>query len=218
MNRLMRVLAVLGITGFACALVLVGLWFAQRPRTDPLAIQEGLPALRFPSFSMTDQTGAEFTRRNLEGRISIVGFMFSHCPMMCPSMMRQMGRLYAALDGESVRFVTISLDPAHDTVERLKTWGAEYRADGTRWKLLTGPEGLSRSILKDHLKMHVADDPATPVGLDDGSTMPNIQHPPHLFLVGPEGQILGFYNSQDPASMKALEDRARAAAAAVTGG
>ena len=39
--------------------------------------------------------------------------------------------------GRDVRFISISVDPATDTPERLKAWGAKFHA-GEGWTLVTG--------------------------------------------------------------------------------
>jgi cytochrome oxidase Cu insertion factor (SCO1/SenC/PrrC family) len=215
MNRFMRVLLGAAIAGLVCAGALVVVWLTSRPGAEALRPPEGFPDLRFPEFTMTDQDGRPFTRRDLEGQVTIVGFMFSHCPLACPGMMVQLGKHYAALKDQNVRFLTISLDPARDTPARLKEWGTEYRADGQRWRLLTGEEGLSRKILRQNLKMLAEEDEKLKIGLPDGSTMNNIIHPPHLFLIGPEGQVLGFFNYQQPEEMAELQSRARKAARAL---
>lgn len=208
----MRVIFVVACTVLLCAGG-AAVWLFTRDRgPGPLEPDPALPELRFPEFTMTDQDGRPFTRRDLEGRVTIVGFMFSYCPLMCPSMMHQLSKIYAATADDAVRYVTISLDPVHDTPERLKQWGLEYKADGQRWRLLTGEVGLSRRILREHLKMFVDDDPKVTVPLPGGASMPNILHTGNVFLVGPDARVIGFYNTQRPEDMDALLVRAQRAA------
>lgn len=211
----MKVIFVVACTLLVCAGG-VAAWILTRDRgSSALEPDPALPVLQFPEFAMTDQNGRPFTRRDLEGCVTVVGFMFSHCPLMCPSMMHQMSKIYTATADDAVRFLTISLDPVHDTPERLMQWGLEYKADGQRWKLITGEVGLSRRILREHLKMFVDDDPKVVIPLADGSSMPNILHTGNVFLVGPEARVIGFYNTQRPEDMDALLVRARRAARAL---
>lgn len=207
----MRVITVACITGLVCALG-TGAWLLSRERgPDPLAVDPNMPVLALPEMDLVDQDGHAFTRREFDGRVTIVSFGFSNCPLACPAMMTQMRRLYRNLEGENVRLVSFSLDGVNDTPEQLKHWAGTYNAAAPRWRLVTGPDGVTRDILGKHLKMHVRVDDGERVGTRSGGTMGNIEHTMNLLLIGPEGTMIGMYDSQSKDAMAALEARARAA-------
>lgn len=198
---------------------------AAAPEYDPLKPDFGLEATRIPPFSLVDQEGKPTGIDVFAGRITVVGFVFTNCPLACPVMTSQMANLQRILTSVPVRFASISIDPAHDTPARLKEFAASYGADLSRWIFLTQPNAgtpeagrdpVSWKILGEHLHHHIAADTTTSIPLKDGSEMQSIQHPPHLFLVGPGGQVLGMYDSKNAGDMRALEDRARRAGIALT--
>ncbi|HZW09100.1 MAG TPA: SCO family protein [Phycisphaerales bacterium] len=159
-----------------------------------LTPRPGLEGLKIPDFSLVNQAGEPVDQSVLDGRVSVVAFIFTNCQLACPPMTGAMLRMYHALGGAPVRFVSISVDPVHDTPERLTEYAARLSVDTGRWMFLTGGEGETARIVAESLKFAIAPDPddANLIPLPDGSTMRNISHPIKLFLVGPERQILDF--------------------------
>lgn len=178
----------------------------------PDAVVEGLSV---PEFSLVDQDGAPRTHEMLDGRVTIVDFMFTHCPFACPIMTSAMVDLSGELAGTGVRFASFSVDPARDTPERLRQYGAENGADFSRWTFLTGDYATVDRIVRGSLQFALQQDPNTRIPLPGGGEMENIQHPTRLILVGPDRRVLGFYDPNRPDQMELLRARAKAAAGAV---
>ena len=175
--------------------------------TDPE--ENPYEGLEIPAFSLVDSADRPVTEKLLEGRVSVVDFFFTRCPLVCPGMNLAMRRLEGRLARSRVQFVSISVDPAHDTPGQLRRYAAGLGADPRRWTFLTGsPETVTR-IVRDGLRFGLSTDPATPIRLEDGSTMPNILHPARLFLIGPDRRVLGMYAYTDAGEMDALAERAR---------
>jgi protein SCO1/2 len=66
-------------------------------------------------------------------------FIFTTCPTICPVMSSTFSAAQAKL-GEhlgKVRMISISIDPEHDTPERLREYARKFRA-GQQWLFLTG--------------------------------------------------------------------------------
>lgn len=165
-----------------------------------LTPRPGLEGLKIPEFTLIDQDGDAVDESVLEGRVSIVAFIFTNCRLACPPMTANMLRLYHDLEDEPVRFVSISVDPVHDTPERLTEHASNLRVDTGRWMFLTGDEGEASRVVAEALDFDISADPddANLITLADGSTMRNIQHPTKLFLVGPDRQILDFCSPTIP--------------------
>jgi protein SCO1/2/putative membrane protein len=89
-------------------------------------------------FSLTDQLGRTVTRETLLGRPWVANFIFSTCPTHCPATLREMYDLQLRLKETNVRLVTITVDPATDTVDRLLELSKAFGADPDRWLFLTG--------------------------------------------------------------------------------
>lgn len=165
-----------------------------------------------PPFSLIDQDGVPHSESLLDGRVTIVDFIFTNCPFACPGMTMEMSGLAEALQGTPVRFASFSVDPQHDTPEQLKRFADEHGADTARWSFLTGGVGAVQRIAQDTLKFAVSPDTSRPIELDDGSTMANVVHPTKLFLIGPDRRLIAMYDYTEPDEMLALKARAKAAA------
>ncbi len=88
-----------------------------------------------PRVTLTDHRGAAVSLPALlEGPV-LVQFIFTTCPTICPVMVRAFAGIQQQLPG--VRMVSISIDPEHDTPERLNAYAQELKA-GPDWSLLTG--------------------------------------------------------------------------------
>lgn len=185
-------------------------------RTDPetgaavLTPREGLEGLVIPEFTLTRQDGAAVTEETLEGGLTIVTFIFTNCQLACPPMMGAMSHVAEELEGSPVRFLSISVDPEHDTPERLAEFAELWQVDTSRWQFLRGEPGDAERILAA-LHFSLATDPSEKnrITLPDGSTMQNIQHPTQLLLVGPDRQVVDLFSSNIPDQLDQLVELVR---------
>ncbi len=179
---------------------------------DPLAPDPNLGSLSIPDFSLVDQEGAPATRDLFIGRLSVLAFGFTNCPFACPMMMARMVEAQRATPDIPLRFVFVSVDPDRDTPQALRDYRDVHGGDPARWTLLTGDAAAARRIVTEGLLLSLDVDAAHTIDLPDGSSMPNINHPTHLILVGPDARILGLFGSSVPGEAQRLAARARAAA------
>ena len=104
------------------------------------AAHADLPSLGAVSdFILTDQTSANFKSDSLAGHVWVANFMFTNCPGPCPRMSSQMREVQAALAGQDVKLVSMTVDPDRDTPEKLAKYAAFYSATPGVWYFLTGP-------------------------------------------------------------------------------
>ena len=151
--------------------------------------------LNVPSFALTRQDGASFGTSQLRGRVWIANFIFTRCPTICPLLTSQMKGLTEQLDDTAVRFVSFSVDPAHDTPAVLARYAADHSADTGRWAFVTGDSEAIEEIVVRGLKMYMGD-------RDESG---NILHGSHFVLVDRSGAIRGYYSSNP----EGLEDLVR---------
>lgn len=177
--------------------------------TSDLPAPPGAPILSIPEFSLIDQNGEPFTRENLRGRITIVNFVFTHCPFVCPTLMEKMEGLSIALKNEPVHFLSISVDPAHDTPAALREFAKLHNADPARWTFLTGDKADIDRLITDGMKFALTPDTANPITLPDGSTMDNIIHPSWFVLLGPDVVVKSLYRPSDAQNMEVLANDVR---------
>jgi protein SCO1 len=174
---------------------------------EPAAI-----GLSVPEFRLIDHAGREQTEAIFQGRITILDFIFTHCPFACPMMTGAMSELSGALRGSNVQFVSISVDPDNDTPERLREYAARYQADLGRWMFLTGDRETIHQMVMDSLKFALQVDESQQIPIAGSRTMSNIVHPTKLLLIGPDRRVLGMFEPNSEADIRRLEAKARAAA------
>lgn len=215
MPRALRVVAIVVLVVFltsAAALI----WLARRgPASDPGEARRELPDLKIPPFSLVDQDGRPFTRDSLLGQVTVLDAIFTNCPLACPVMTERMAGLADDLDDTPVRFLSISIDPRHDTPARLREYAQLHEADLSRWTFLTGDEATVRSVVVDGLKAALEEDTSRPITTSTGEQMYNILHPTWFFLVGPDAEVVDLYRSDDNNEMRRLAADARRLATAL---
>src|SRR5688500_6906807 len=95
-----------------------------------------------PDVELIDQDGKKihFYTDLVKGRTVVINFIFTTCTTICPPLGATFARVQKELGdkvGRDVRFISISVDPATDTPERLKAWAEKFHA-GDGWTLVTG--------------------------------------------------------------------------------
>jgi protein SCO1/2 len=169
--------------------------FAHQPDKAE-ALPELWPA---PDFSYVDQHGQRVTRQALLGQVWIANFIFTQCRTVCPLLTSKMVQLQRLLTGVKVRFVSVSVDPAHDTPEVLAAYQRKWAPDEKRWTLLATDEktlpataaGFKISVMKS-----------------EGGVDPLI-HSAVFVLVDGKGMVRGAFSSEDRADFLALVKAAK---------
>lgn len=135
----------------AAAAVLLLLLAAGARAGEPAATDERARGW-FTDTALVDQAGrpVRFYGDVLEGRTVVVGFVFTRCQGACPLIMEKLGRARQHLGERAgeVSFVLLSVDPTHDTPERLRAFAATHKADGPGWTYLTGRPEDVKLVLK----------------------------------------------------------------------
>jgi cytochrome oxidase Cu insertion factor (SCO1/SenC/PrrC family) len=98
--------------------------------------------MNIPDVELLDQNGRKihFYSDLVKGRTVVINFIFTTCTTICPPLGATFERVQKELGdkaGRDVRFISISVDPATDTPERLKAWGEKFHA-GESWTFVTG--------------------------------------------------------------------------------
>lgn len=98
--------------------------------------------LVIPDVPVLDQDGRtlHFYTDLIKGKTVAINFIFTNCTTICPPLAATFARVQKELGdkvGKEVHFISISVDPLTDTPERLKAWGAKFKA-GTGWTFVTG--------------------------------------------------------------------------------
>jgi protein SCO1/2 len=167
-------------------------------------------------FELTDQLGRPIRKSDFDGQPWVADFIFTRCAGPCPLMTAQMARMADSLGaGSPVRFASFSIDPEHDTAEALKTYSDNYGADPSRWHFLTGERRKIADLARNSFHLAV-DDPRPRVSTQEGGTPGeaaatvdstaayDIPHSLRFALVDARGEIRGYYDGTDGASLAHL--------------
>lgn len=153
-----------------------------------------------PQFSLQNQFGETFTQSELRGRVVVVDFIFTSCPDVCPLLTEQLSGLRKQLPaGSALSFVSFSVDPEHDTPERLKAFAQQHGANVDHWWFLTGPLQQVRAVVTTGFKQAMEAQPVKP------GAPRNVLHGTHFVLVDGQGEIRGFFanDAEGQAALKA---------------
>ena len=104
-----------------------------------------------PPFALTSQDGKPVALADLRGKVVALTFIYTGCPDICPLLTQKMVDVQDALGAEfgaKVAFVSITLDPEHDTPEVLKDYAQFWGARPEGWSFLTGSPKAVRDVTR----------------------------------------------------------------------
>ena len=140
--------------------------------------------------TFTNQLGKTVTLSSLTGKILVIDFFFSRCPSICPKMAKNMKRLqnsFVNSNDSIVQFISISVDPEHDSVPQLRKFADRYTNNHDSWWFVTGNKKEIYNFALDELKANVADP-----GIDTAFI-----HAEYFFLLDRDRVVRGWYNGFD---------------------
>lgn len=104
-----------------------------------------------PDVDVVTQAGRRVRFRSdlVAGRLVAVNFIFTTCTTVCPVMGARTARLLSLLGDRAgeVSIISISIDPANDTPERLAAWSRRFSAR-PGWTLVTGEKGEIERLVR----------------------------------------------------------------------
>jgi protein SCO1/2 len=156
--------------------------------------QQQIPILYpLPNFDLVDQNGNSFDPQELQGRLSVVDFIFTSCRGPCPVLSANMAVLYRRFKGNTkVQFVSISVDPQRDTLPALLAYAERLGVTDNRWRFLRGDLPAVKILIEEGFKLS-ADN------LPQG-------HSTKFVLVDQNGYIRKYYDGTHEASLAALQN------------
>lgn len=153
------------------------------------------------TFSFVGVDGRPVTEADLQGKVSVVACFFSCCTTSCPVLTAKMGQLQKELAGlPDVRLISLTVDPEHDTPEKLKTYAATFSADPKRWLFLTGDRNAIEELVKGRLKQGLEKNTAP-----DATPGNKFDHSERLTLIDRQGRIRGWFPGTTPEGIEELK-------------
>jgi protein SCO1/2 len=201
---------VAGTVLISAGLVIVGPVVASRisvrPAESPRAGRDlGDHGFALGTYHLTERSGRAVTDDDLAGDVWVADFIFTRCKSSCPRITSVMKGLQGRLIGTSVRLVSISVDPEHDTAEVLTRYAQTFGADPDRWWFLTGKESDIYDLIlsRFHISVARADESAAKEGAEA------VAHSDRLVLVDRGNTVIGVFDSDDPKEVDDLIARAK---------
>lgn len=152
---------------------------------------------------LVNQLGDTVNLYDQKGKIIILDFFFTSCGSICPKLTRNMSKLQQSfskggdtrkkqVDTTIVQFMSLSVDPARDSVPVLREYANKMDAISDNWWLLTGNrDSIYRFAFEE---MKVDQFSMEPVN-------PDFVHTSRFILIDKNMQVRGYYNGLDSTSL-----------------
>ena len=141
------------------------------------------------NIEFTNQLGKKVSLDDLKGKILVIDFFFTRCPSICPGLAHSMKRLQDSfLKNDSiVQFISISIDPEHDSVPQLRKFADRINANHDSWWFVTGNKKEIYDFALNELK----------AGLADTEVDTAFLHTENFFLLDSNRVVRGWFNGFD---------------------
>ncbi len=151
--------------------------------------QSDLPKLfPVPNASLVNENGQRVNLVSNKGFVTVYDFIYTNCSGTCPMMTASMRRLTPKVPkGASVRFVSISVDPARDTPSKLRDYAQRVRNDD-RWTFLTGDRKTIVDLSVNGFKLAAG---------DPGPAGDPLLHSSKFAVADKSGMIREYYGGTD---------------------
>lgn len=142
----------------------------------------------FKGLKLVDQHNQPFDFDTLDKHIVIVNFIFTQCSNVCPVQTQSLKQVKQSLPAklqQNVKFLSVSLDPMHDTPKQLTHFAKRMHVDVNQWTFLTGrPDDIQ--LLSDRLALFGNAEKAKSLKQPDN-------HLTTLWLINKQGQLMQRY-------------------------
>lgn len=141
------------------------------------------------NIEFTNQLGKKVSLNDLKRKVLVIDFFFTRCPSICPGLARSMKRLQDSFvkNDSIVQFISISVDPAHDSVPQLRKFADRINANHDTWWFVTGDKKEIYDFAFNELKASVTDSEIDTAFL----------HTENFFLLDSNRIVRGWYNGFD---------------------
>ncbi len=149
-----------------------------------------------PPFSFINQDGQTVTDKDYNQSVYVTDFFFTNCRSICPIMSTHMERVYKKYKGnQEVKFISHTVDPEADTVEKLKEYAIKHAAETPQWVFVTGEKTELYGIARTGYLLNAEEGDGGP---DD------FIHEQNFALIDKDKRIRGFYDGTDSLDINQL--------------
>lgn len=162
MSDKQKILVIYISVAVICVLILLTTWLirgshlrAPEPEQPQYAQQEAVtPLLTLEKdLVLKHQDGREVRISELKGKVWGFAQFYASCPMCAKRNSQGLKALYEKFKGHpDFAIVCITVDPATDTVEQMKSYAEALGADSKNWWFLTGDDEALKHYMIDEMK------------------------------------------------------------------
>lgn len=99
---------------------------------------------------LEDSHGRSFSLTSYKDNLLVVNFIYTRCSTICPAQSVSLRSLYEQLTSEQldqVRFISITLDPEHDSPQVLREYARRYGYEKKNWRFVGGDTDAVKRVL-----------------------------------------------------------------------
>ncbi|WP_316841900.1 SCO family protein [Pedobacter gandavensis] len=149
-----------------------------------------------PAFKLFNQDSTVVTEKDFDGTIYVADFFFTSCPTICPTMHRNLMKVYEKYKGNpTVKLASHTIDVKYDTPSRMKAYAEKLGVKGTQWEYLWGSRDEIYALAERNYLVSAQEDKNAPGGFI---------HQGYLVLVDKEKRIRGAYDGTLDADVQQL--------------
>ena len=148
------------------------------------------------SFSLLNQDSASVTfPDDFEGQYVVMGFIYTHCPDICPLITQNMIEIQEGLGNpDDVQFLAITFDPVRDTPAVLKDFKNVFGLTDN-FDFLTG-DSLTIATMMDSVRVRTQVSFSTTT--EAGEELYFINHSDKIMVMNPESKVIIEYGGSQP--------------------
>ncbi len=141
---------------------------------------------KIPAFKLLNQDSMVVTENDFDGTIYVADFFFTSCPTICPTMHRNLLKVYQKFKGNpEVKFASHTIDVKYDTPSRMKAYADKLGIRGTQWEYLWGTRDEIYALAERNYLVSAQENKNAPGGF---------VHQGYLMLIDKEKRIRGAYD------------------------
>jgi protein SCO1/2 len=164
---------------------------------------------RVANIRLVNQLGDTVSLDSLRGKVILIDCFFTHCASICPILTHNMRQMQDALkfsdkakradasDTNFFQFLSLTVDPAHDSAPVLRRYADRYGVNSDLWWMLTGPKKTIYDFALNELKFGLQDS----VNVDS-----TFMHTDYIALLDKDRVIRGYYHGTDTNALKRLSN------------
>ena len=162
----------------------LGVWARPAPELAGTPLQNG-PAV--DDLELIDTSGQTVALGDFDGEMQFLFFGFTRCPDVCPLTMGKLASFYREVgEPDDVRVVMVTVDPAHDTPERVQRYASGFHPR------FVGLSGTAEQVAAAAKRFYIGVNEAAPG---------EIQHTDVVVVVDADGRFRWVYGQSDLAAL-----------------